>query len=602
MAARRSWLTFTILLALAWVSVAGVLLAARWPEMGQRLFDADDAMRLVEVRELVSGRAWFDLHESRLNPPVGYDTHWSRLIDAGQAGLYVAFAAFTQPDLAERLMRAVWPLLWLLAAITGVAALSWRIAGRDGALIALVLSACAVPAFQHFNPGRIDHHNVQIALSLAVAAAAAWSDRRRHAGALAGAFTGLAAAVGLEGLPFLATSAAVLALRSAWSRDGTGDGSAPHASPRLLGFGLALAASGLLGFLADVAPAQWTRPACDAMAINWVAATTVGGLGIALVAWRRPRATLAARLAAIAFVGAAAFLAFVAIEPRCLAGPFALTDQAVKAIWLGHVDEMEPLIGFVRGFPLVGAWLCSFPLVAVVALFWLARDRVIRGDFGFQLAAAVFVVAVAATFGAEKVYSYAMWFAMPLVAALIARLVASPGWRAWIARLAAAAVLTPTSVTAAALIAVQSVTAQAPARPGIIERAQCTRNDAYAPLAPLAPGLVATDINYGPYVLALTHHAVVAAPYHRIVGGLIAAHTIVTAPPAEARRVIDTERVSYLALCGARTSTGELPPEQSLWAELEAGQIPDWLERVPGSREDQFTVYRVRRTAGGPPT
>src|SRR5689334_6884942 len=111
-----------------------------------------------------------------------------------------------------------------------VAALAWRIAGRNAALAALVVCACALPAFQHFKPGRIDHHNVQIALALAVVAAAAWSDRARHAATLAGALTGLAAAVGLEGLPFLVTGGAALALR--WAAGARHDASnAPTLQP-----------------------------------------------------------------------------------------------------------------------------------------------------------------------------------------------------------------------------------------------------------------------------------------------------------------------------------------------------------------------------------
>src|SRR5262249_23549058 len=53
-ATSRRRLTFAGLLVLAWAAAAGLLLVDRWPEMGQRLFDGDDAMRLVEVRELLA--------------------------------------------------------------------------------------------------------------------------------------------------------------------------------------------------------------------------------------------------------------------------------------------------------------------------------------------------------------------------------------------------------------------------------------------------------------------------------------------------------------------------------------------------------------------
>ena len=593
----RGWVTFALLLVPAWAVAAGLLLVERWPEMDQRLFDGDDAMRLVEVREFLAGRGWFDLHEFRLAPPTGYDTHWSRLIDAGLAGLYFFFRLFVTSGLAEVLMRAVWPLLWLLAAMTAVAVLAWRIAGRNAALAALVIAAGAIPAFQHFKPGRIDHHNVQIALALATVAAVVWSDRARHAAALAGVLTGLAAAIGLESLLFLVTGGAAIALRFGWGGMGDAVGAPASQAPAraLKAYGLALAASMVVGFLVSVAPAHWSRSVCDAMAINWALPAGISGLGLAVVAHILSRSTATTRFVGIALVGAIACLASVLAEPRCIHGPFALMDQQVEAIWLDQVDEMAPLIDFVRGFPLLGAWLCSFPLVGLLSMLWLARGGVMRRDFAFLVSAAAFIVAVAATFGAEKVYSYAMWFAMPIVAALAAQLTGSPGRRAIVVRLAAALALTPTAVTAAALTVVLTVAERLPAKAGMAERAMCTRNEAYESLARLPTGLVVTDLNYGPFVLALTPDAVVAAPYHRIGGGILAAQTILTGPLDEARRIIETDDVVYVALCGTRMSTGAVPPAGSLWAELDAGRIPPWLEAATGNRDDQFRIYRVRR-------
>ena len=126
---------------------------------------------------MLAGQGWFDLHEARAQPPLGYDSHWSRLIDAGLAGRSWLFGLFAEPAIAERLMRTVWPLLWLLPTIGGMAAIAWRIAGREAALVALLLAILGLPAFQQFRPGRIDHHNVQIALSLSRFAATVWSDR-----------------------------------------------------------------------------------------------------------------------------------------------------------------------------------------------------------------------------------------------------------------------------------------------------------------------------------------------------------------------------------------------------------------------------------------
>src|SRR5262249_4966248 len=188
-------------------------------------------------------------------------------------------------------------------------------------------------------------------------------------------------------------------------------------------------ASMLFAFLISVPPALWGRSACDAIAINWLLAAAGSGLGLALAARTLRHAALSMRLVGIALVGAAASFVFVLAEPRCIHGPFALMDASVQTIWLDQVDEMVPLVGFVRGFPLVGAWMCSFPLVGLLATLWLARARETRRDFGFLVPAVAFVVAVAATFDVGEIYSYPVWFALPGGAAPPARPVPAPRLR-----------------------------------------------------------------------------------------------------------------------------------------------------------------------------
>src|SRR5882724_2765898 len=200
---------FALLVVLAWLLVVLQLLAQHWTETAQTLLDTDDAMRLTQLRDWLGGQGWYDLHQWRIAP--GYESHWSRLIDAGLAGTLWFFRLFFDQALAERLMRTTWPMLWLLPAIAGMVAIAWRLAGREAALVALLLALVGLPAFHQFRPGRIDHHNVQITLSVLVVAATVWSDRVRWAAYAAGAFTGLALAIGLECLPYLMICAALFA-------------------------------------------------------------------------------------------------------------------------------------------------------------------------------------------------------------------------------------------------------------------------------------------------------------------------------------------------------------------------------------------------------
>ena len=583
---------FALLLGLAWAVTAAILFAERWQELPLRLFDADDAMRVVEVREFLGTHGWFDLHEARLDPPLGYDTHWSRLIDAGLAALFWIARSFADADLAERLMRAVWPLLWLFAAMAAVVALSWRIGGRRAAVLALLIAAFAQPAFQHFRLGRVDHHNVQIALALAVVAAAAWSDRARYAAALAGGLTGLALAIGLENLLFVALAGAAMAVnfvigpRANGARDMTAGRPLAH-------YGLAFALSTVAGFVLAVKPEVWGRVACDAIAINWLLPATLAGFGFWIVGSKLAAAGTRTRALAVAIVGAGAFAAWMIAEPRCIAGPFALTDNAVRTVWLHGVDETAPLWTSVRGFPLLAVWMCAFPLLTLVAAGVLAQERSLRGDAGFWLAAAALGVAVLTTVAAVKIYAYAMWFGMPLIAVAASRVAMADGLRAGAVRFAVAAMLTPTVVTVAGVLVAHAAAGDDPVRPGMSERAICTRNDAYASLAHLPPGLVAVDVNYGPYVLALTPHRVLAAPYHRIRGGIVAADAILNGAAEKASAAAARAAVDYIAICSTRSSTGELPPAGSLSAQLNAGDVPRWLEPAARSLEG-FSVYRVR--------
>ena len=77
---------FALLLGLAWLLVVFQLLAQNWAETAQTLLDTDDAMRLAQLRDWLAGRGWYDLTQPRVQPPLGYELHWSRLIDAGLAG------------------------------------------------------------------------------------------------------------------------------------------------------------------------------------------------------------------------------------------------------------------------------------------------------------------------------------------------------------------------------------------------------------------------------------------------------------------------------------------------------------------------------------
>jgi hypothetical protein len=581
---------FAILLLLAWGLAAAQLVFHEWHVVARVMTDTDDALRLVQVRAFLDGRGWFDLHEPRLGPPAGYDSHWSRLVDAGLAGLFLLLRVAVDTAHAELLMRIVWPLLWLVPATAAAAAISWRIGGRDAALVLLVLVAVGLPALNQFAPGRIDHHNVQITLAVSALAAAAWADRP-HIAAAGGVLAGLAVAVGLESLPFLVVAGAVPALRFCIDRAG---------APALRAYGLGLAAATLAGFAATVAPSQWGRTACDMLAINMMEPMVAAGLGlVAAGAWfASPRASV--RWAAVAAVAAIAAATFVSLEPRCLGGPFVMMAPALRGLWLAHVREMQPLWQFVHQDPAFAVAISAFPLAGLVATVALARRATRRRNPGFLAVSAAFMIAVGMTMTAVKSCNYATWLAMPLVAGATPLLFTRFHVQTAAARAFIAIMLTPAVLSAGAVAAVQA--AGAGSKPDNNNESGCFESKSYAQLAHLPKGVIAIDIDYGPYVLALTPHAALGAPYHRLSEGILAVHGLFAAPADEARRIVDLHGIDYIVSCGSSPPNILSVEERrhGLWAALAAGALPDWLEKMPAGADDVFTVYRVYPPGRGP--
>src|SRR5947209_10164609 len=90
-------------------------LALTWPRVlavwqTGAFFDSDDAMRMVQIRDLMAGQSWFDLTVHRIDPPHGLSIHWSRLVDVPLVALIGAFRLLASAETAERLARILFPV------------------------------------------------------------------------------------------------------------------------------------------------------------------------------------------------------------------------------------------------------------------------------------------------------------------------------------------------------------------------------------------------------------------------------------------------------------------------------------------------------------
>ena len=193
--------------------VAGLMIVSLLNgSFGQVGPDGDDQMRLLQVRELLDGKGWFDLGQPRLGPEGGTEMHWSRLVDLPIAFLTLLMAPLLGREQALLAAITGWPMLSVLI-VTGGLVYGARALGGRGLLLFACLLGFAV-LFRHFRflPGAIDHHNLQLGLVLLGAACLLSRDRPPAAAAIAAAALALAAAMGGEVYVFVAAMAAFVAL------------------------------------------------------------------------------------------------------------------------------------------------------------------------------------------------------------------------------------------------------------------------------------------------------------------------------------------------------------------------------------------------------
>jgi hypothetical protein len=127
-------------------------------------------------------------------------------------------------------------------------------------------------------------------------------------------------------------------------------------------------------------------------------------------------------------------------------------------------------------------------------------------------------------------------------------------------------------------------------------RRACLTAEAIAPLAALPEGLVVTEPDLGPFIVAATEHSVLAAPYHRLDKAILETHALFFASPGDAYRRLIQLNASYVVVCPGLSSTKYqgVPPADAMKPALLRGQPPDFLARVPLASKTPLEVWRVK--------
>jgi hypothetical protein len=542
---RTAWID-----ALVACALAGALAAAwswrDWSNLSAlRLPDADDMMRLQQIRDWLGGQAFADLSQHRLGAD-GIPMHWSRLADLVPAGIIWALQGAVGRHAAEVVAVIVWPAMLLAAAIVLTGRIARAVGGAGIVRPAMIVAAIAYPASTVFLPGRIDHHNLQIVLAL-VTTLMLVGRGSMMTGLVAGVATSLSIVVGMETVPLLGFAAAVMVVD--WVVGGWGG------RDRLMGFGIALCAVTLACGIV-FRPLAWDYAACDgftAISARAVMVASFAPIGLALAGWDS-----SARVRfALALASALALAAGLGMStPQCLS-PYGGVDPLLQKLWLVRVGEAQSLFAAPLAVAIGYAGLEIAGIAASGWQLWRTRKRGWLVLLVLQLAA--LTVTVMQVRGA---YTGAILAAPALAALIVAarRVGAVPLVGAWTA---SAGMLYP--------IAAQAFAPSAPLSAG----ASCTAPDLIAALGQLPSGTVMAPIDTGGAAIALTGQRLIAGAYHRDGAGDLAMYAFYRGSAQRARAIARQWRVSYVVACDG--FPGVSAPFS---AALNRAEHPGWLREV----------------------
>ena len=581
-----------------WIIVAGLWLYQYQAAIASlRVFDGDDALRLVQVRDLMSGQNWFDTTQYRINPPAGGMMHWSRLIDLPIALGIRFLMLFVEQPVAERFVLALYPMALLGLLFLVVKLWLSRFASRPMTHVGLIIMASSATMLFQFAPMRIDHHSWQIILAVVVMGFASRKPTAMN-GALAGLFMANYLSISIEGAAFMLVFGAIFALD--WILD-------RRSGPRFLAYCAALAGASLL--LVAITKGPWALGAsyCDALSLPYTAALTALAATIA-IAWRvigdaRP----IQRIAILAVGGVAGLIAFGLSDASCFAGPFEALDPEVRALWYQNVKEGLPVWD---QSPLRRLHLFGPAVVALIGTLWAWRqagDEDAKHLWRTTLFALIGSTAIAVM--VFRTMSVAHIYALPGTAWLIvmlggkARRLASPVVRvgATLAVLALAPLFV-NAITMAALNAGETTPkVSAAAKPDLTLKrvVSCLDGGSLDQLRALPPALLFAPLDVSPFLLFDSPHSVVATGHHRnqramreVIDGFIL-------PQDRSRQVIEHSGARYLVACQEAPEfyNFRVTNPNGLAGDLYRGHVPDWLEAIQRPGDSRISIYRIRYPA-----
>lgn len=557
--------------------------------------DNDDIMRLVEIRDWLSGQRWFDTHQYRLGLDGGTLMHWSRFVDLPIGAMIRFFSLFVSPFQAEAIALAIWPVSMAVLVLIAVAVAARRVGTNATVHIALGLASIGVYTTIRFHPGSIDHHNVQLVLIMVIAAMLVDPLHQTRSYVVAGIAAALAIAIGAETVPMVAVACLCVTLQWVWH--GNSFRNAARA------FGLSLALSITAAFLATVPPQLYSTVTCDNLSLGFQAPTALGGAGLFLCSLLPARVGRRSRFGVMLVLGAVVLVATKLIAPECLGSPLANLDPMLVKLWLNSVTEAQSIFGEMRKEPYMVGYFYAVGLFALA----VCGFEIMRGEkTEFHL---IMLALIGTAWGVALIQLRSSFFANALsilpLAVVITGLRQHAGkepenMNSGLAYILGVLASVPAIWGIVGIVAQEglrnSFSLEAVSKSGTpsAEFGECGSPAEWQALETLPPGLVVSPSNSGAEILRFTHHRAISAPYHRNQGGMLTELHIGLATPSEAEAFFRGASASYLAFCRNDPQTENLiaMKPDGLYAALADGKVPAYLEPLPSPVPKGFKFFR----------
>lgn len=576
-------------LLLIWGVMSALLIAFRWQNIDFFILaDTDDNLRLAQVKAWLGGQAWSDLRQYKLNPPMGADIHWSRIPDLPIAAIMLLLEPFMGWVNAQKAAIALAPLIPFGLALYAHALTVRRLVDPRAWPLAAAILMSGASLLTMFAPTRIDHHGWQLAF-LALTLTGLFDEKRLRGGLTTGCATALSLSVGLEMLPYLALCGGVIGLR--WIMDA-------GQVLRLRAYGIALAGGTALGFALFASQANHALR-CDALTPVWLSTMVLAGAMLTILSYL-PARHWAVRLicAGGAALGLAGF--FYAAWPQCLARPEGISDELYRT-WFVNITEVRPLYVQSAKTAVTAAALPVAGLVGAVSMLWLDRAKRVL----WMQVALLSLVSVLMMFWQMRAAPAAQFLAVPGAVGLAWTLLL-PLARA--RRLAVRMVMPPIIFLLLSGLIGQLVMAVWPAPEvktngrAVIRNAsaRCATLSALRPVAALPPATIFTFVDLSPRLINVTGHSAISGPYHRNGDAILDVFRVFRGTPDEARRIITAHGATYLLICPnmAEGANHKKFAPKGFLAQLERGQVPDWLTPVALPTTSPLRLWRIVPSEG----